>query len=112
MGIGWWLVTVVMLVASMLTAAHVDRRALVIRAVLDALAAAHLTAKDAQFYTGLDAAAWSRSTKVDGDLQLSIFKLASMPLAFQTEFLARYAFLVVRQSALDIAEDIQIRKTA
>jgi hypothetical protein len=89
-----------------LTAAHVDRRALVIRAVLDALVAARLTAKDAQFYMGLDAPAWSRAMNVDGDLQLSIFKLAAMPLGFQTEFLARYAFLVVRQSALDIAEDI------
>jgi len=83
-----------------------DRRALVIRAVLEALAASGLTHKDAQFYMGMDKSQYSRSMDPHGDLQLSLYKLSSLPLAFQLEFLGRYAALVVRESAREIAEDV------
>lgn len=83
-----------------------DRRALVIQAVQGALDASHLTAKDAMFYLGLDKSQYSRCMDPLGDLQLSAFRLAALPLMFQIEFVARYAALVVRESAKEIAEDV------
>lgn len=87
-----------------------DRSRLVLQAVLDALDAARLTHKDALFYMGVNKSQWSRM--LTGELHLPLTKLALLPIAFQVEFLPRYAFLVVKATAQEIVDDVRSRRSA
>lgn len=76
-------------------------------AILKSMADAQMTDKEVYLPAGWDAPRWSRF--LAGDEDFGIYRIALLPLRFQTAFLSNYAFTVIQDRASELAEDFRRR---